>query len=144
MPFFTKNVRTVGQTGAEKYCGHGYMWMGRKRFPSFSSCSCGRAKTILISYVWLLIFVITKKKSPFSKICGYIWTRPYYTVIISEILLSSTAIVATSLSLEIPSTESQLHTSIQRKILIFKYKALKFYKHLYILQNSSNSKLFLP
>ena len=38
--------------------------------------SCGRAKTIQIRYVWTPFFFEQRKKSPFSKISGYVLTGP--------------------------------------------------------------------
>ena len=43
--------------------------------------SCERVKTTRIRYVWMRIFSFQKrrkKKSPFSKISGYLWTGPYF------------------------------------------------------------------
>ena len=39
--------------------------------------SCSRAKTIRIRYVWSRILFLTRnKKFPFTKISGYVWTKP--------------------------------------------------------------------
>ena len=43
----------------------------------FFAYMCGRAITILIRSVWTRIFSNTEKKSPFSKISGYVWTGLY-------------------------------------------------------------------
>ena len=48
----------------------------RNRISIVFVCSGGRAKTIQIRYVRTPIFRKLRNKSPFSKISGYVWTRP--------------------------------------------------------------------
>ena len=49
---------------------------GHYRISIVLAFSCGRDKTIRMKYVWTRTFFENGKHFPFSKISGYVWTRP--------------------------------------------------------------------